>query len=135
MVTRLLSVWAAQCVDNLCKTAQFKNLLSYLFRLLVVISSPLITLYSDAHVCLLIFVSPAKHSDTKGSLCPSSVRPSVCPSVTLFCHTFHSYVSQAAHAFLGMLPLFFSSPEPKARVSYCHSAPSVVRPSVVVVCP
>ena len=24
----------------------------------------------------------------------------------------------------------FSSPEPKARVSYCHSAPSVVRPSV-----
>ena len=28
---------------------------------------------------------------------------------------------------------FFSSPEPKAQVSYCHSAPSVVRPSVV--CP
>ena len=27
----------------------------------------------------------------------------------------------------------FSSPEPKAQVSYCHSAPSVVRPSVV--CP
>ena len=26
--------------------------------------------------------------------------------------------------------LYFSSPEPKARVSYCHSAPSVVRPSV-----
>ena len=26
---------------------------------------------------------------------------------------------------------FFSSPEPKAQVSYCHSAPSVVRPSVV----
>ena len=26
--------------------------------------------------------------------------------------------------------LVFSSPEPKARVSYCHSAPSVVRPSV-----
>ena len=25
---------------------------------------------------------------------------------------------------------FFSSPEPKARVSYCHIAPSVVRPSV-----
>ena len=24
---------------------------------------------------------------------------------------------------------FFSSPEPKVRVSYCHSAPSVVRPS------
>ena len=28
--------------------------------------------------------------------------------------------------------LVFSSPEPKARVSYCHSASSVVRPSVVV---
>ena len=26
--------------------------------------------------------------------------------------------------------LVFSSPEPKARVSYCHSAPSLVRPSV-----
>ena len=26
--------------------------------------------------------------------------------------------------------ILFSSPEPKARVSYCHSAPSVVRPSV-----
>ena len=26
---------------------------------------------------------------------------------------------------------FFSSPEPKAQVSYCHSAPSVVRPSSV----
>ena len=25
---------------------------------------------------------------------------------------------------------FFSSPEPKAQVNYCHSAPSVVRPSV-----
>ena len=25
---------------------------------------------------------------------------------------------------------FFSSPEPEAQVSYCHSAPSVVRPSV-----
>ena len=39
------------------------------------------------------------------SVCPS-VRLSVCPSVTLFCHTFQSYVSQATHAFLGMLPLF-----------------------------
>ena len=27
-------------------------------------------------------------------------------------------------------PLVISSPEPKAQVSYCHSAPSVVRPSV-----
>ena len=26
--------------------------------------------------------------------------------------------------------IIFSSPEPKAQVSYCHSAPSVVRPSV-----
>ena len=33
-------------------------------------------------------------------------RLSVCPSVTLFCHTFQSYVSQVTHAFLGMLPLF-----------------------------
>ena len=38
-------------------------------------------------------VSPAKHSDTYGSL-----RPSV---------TLQSYVLQATHAFLGMLPLFF----------------------------
>ena len=37
---------------------------------------------------------------------------SICPSIILF------------------ICLFFSSPEPKARVSYCHSAPSVVRPSV-----
>ena len=28
---------------------------------------------------------------------------------------------------IGLCRLFFSSPEPKARVSYCHSAPSVVR--------
>ena len=28
--------------------------------------------------------------------------------------------------------LRFSSPEPKAQVSYCHSVPSVVRPSVNV---
>ena len=33
---------------------------------------------------------------------------------------------------LWFVSLFFSSPEPKAQVSYCHSAPSVVRPSVVV---
>ena len=33
------------------------------------------------------------------------------------------------HETFSILPLF-SSPEPKARVSYCHSAPSVVRPSV-----
>ena len=35
-----------------------------------------------------------------------------------------------AIAIAHLLPVF-SSPEPKARVSYCHSAPSVVRPSVV----
>ena len=29
-----------------------------------------------------------------------------------------------------ILRVVFSSPEPKAQVSYCHSAPSVVRPSV-----
>ena len=29
-----------------------------------------------------------------------------------------------------VLIILFSSPEPKAQVSYCHSAPSVVRPSV-----
>ena len=37
-----------------------------------------------------------------------SVCLSVCSSVTLFCHTFQSYVSQATHAFLRMLPLFLS---------------------------
>ena len=55
-------------------------------------------------------MSPAKHSGTYGSLCPVSVCPSVCLSVCLSgSHTFlvvkHSYVSQATHAFLGMLPL------------------------------
>ena len=30
----------------------------------------------------------------------------------------------------GFHVVLFSSPEPKAQVSYCHSAPSVVRPSV-----
>ena len=62
------------------------------------------------------FVSPAKHSGTKGSLCPVSVCPSVCPSVCLSSsHTIlvvmHSYVSQAIFAFLGMLPLCFTSPD------------------------
>ena len=32
--------------------------------------------------------------------------------------------------YISPLIYIFSSPEPKARVSYCHSAPSVVRPSV-----
>ena len=53
--------------------------------------------------CLIsmVFVSPRTNSDTKGSLCPSSVRLSVRLS-----HS-HSYVSQATHAFRGMLPLFW----------------------------
>ena len=46
--------------------------------------------------------SIATHRITFSVICRS-----VCPSVTLFCHTFQSYVSQATHAFLGMLPLFF----------------------------
>ena len=33
------------------------------------------------------------------------------------------------HPKTGLVLRLFSSPEPKARVSYCHSAPSVVRPS------
>ena len=54
-----------------------------------------------------VFVSPAKHSGTKGSLCPASVCMSVCLSVcacmrlsgrhTLLIVT-HSYVLQATHA-------------------------------------
>ena len=52
---------------------------------------------------------PAKRSGTYGSLCPASVRSSVCLSGS---HTFlvvtQSYVSQATHAFLGMLPLCFA---------------------------
>ena len=47
-----------------------------------------------------------------------SVHPSVCPSV---CHT--SYVFQATHAFLGMLPLFFYMPDevcPSVRKACKH---------------
>ena len=46
---------------------------------------------------------------------------------------FHSevkYLTRFWHLFGLTHFAFFSSPEPKARVSYCHSAPSVVRPSV-----
>ena len=55
---------------------------------------------------MAFIVSPAKHSGIYGSLCSASV----CLSVYLSgSHTFlivtHSYVSQATHAFLGMLPL------------------------------
>ena len=49
-------------------------------------------------------MSPAKHSGTYGSLCPGSVCLS--DSQTFLVVT-HSYVSQATHAFLGMLPLCF----------------------------
>ena len=41
------------------------------------------------------------------------------PPVLLYCWSYSNSAS------------VFSSPEPKAQVSYCHSAPSVVRPSVV----
>ena len=53
---------------------------------------------------IMFFVSPAKHSGTGITL--SGVCLSVCLSGS---HTFlvvvHSYVSQAIHAFIGMLPL------------------------------
>ena len=55
-------------------------------------------------VVFIIFVWPAKHSGTKGSLCPVSVRPSVSPVFTL--SFMHSYVWQTTHAFLGMLSLY-----------------------------
>ena len=51
--------------------------------------------------------SIATHRDhfvRRPSVC-LSIRPSVCLSVRLS-HS-HSYVSQATHAFLGMLPLYF----------------------------
>ena len=65
-------------------------------------------LYLSVHLFCLhsIFVSPAKHSCTKGSLCLAFVCLCVCLSSS---HTFlvvmHSYVTQGTHAFLGMLPL------------------------------
>ena len=94
--------------------------------------------------------------DVRLSVCPAvrpSVRPSVCPSVCL--STF--WLTSAFKFIRGHInqnrldtlhgnrpwwdllncdlslwpwPSLFSSPEPKARVSYCHSASSVVRPSV-----
>ena len=76
----------------------------------------------------LIFVSPAKHSGTKGSLCPVSVCPCVCLSHS---HTFlvftHSYVSQGTHAFLGMLPLSCVTREKKChlKITKFVSHPSV----------
>ena len=81
---------------------------------------------------MVIFVSPAKHSDTYESLSVVclSVRPSVRLSVCLSVRLSHpqSYVSQATHAFLGMLPLY-----------YCHWThsesnpyPSSVQPSAMI---
>ena len=63
------------------------------------------------HQSFCSFVSPANQSGTMGSHCPASVCPCYCLSVCVSdSHTFsvvaHSYVSQATHAFLGMLPLF-----------------------------
>ena len=67
----------------------------------------------------------------------------ICSNVeTILSWTCHVYIPFEFRTFLGtsillstnlnLRPFIFSSPEPKARVSYCHSAPSVVRPSVVV---
>ena len=73
-----------------------------------------------------IFVLPVKHSATKGSLCLVSVCPSVCVCVCLSgSHTFlvvtHSYVSQATHAFLGMLPLCFYPKNTKNLLDLCFN--------------
>ena len=72
----------------------------------------------------LYFVyGPAKHLQiTLSSICLS-----VCLFITLGFLWHHMQIFTAK--MVQVLP-FFSSPEPKAQVSYCHSAPSVVRPSV-----
>ena len=52
-------------------------------------------------------------------------RPSVCLSVRLshfVCHTFQSYVSQATHAFLGMLPLFLYKRHDVATSPSCKNS-------------
>ena len=46
-----------------------------------------------------------------------------------FCYAWYAATGHITGQGSILGPLF-SSPEPKARVSYCHSAPSVVRPSV-----
>ena len=56
--------------------------------------------------CLQSIATHRDHFVCHPSVCPS-ICLYVCPSVTLFCHTFQSYVWQATHAFLGILPLFF----------------------------
>ena len=54
-------------------------------------------------------------------------RPSVCLSV---CHTFQSYVLQATHAFLGMLPLFFPFDSFFPLDSFC---PRIILPLEIVI--
>ena len=45
-------------------------------------------------------------------------------------YNFCRQIIQSQPCYFLIYNFFISSPEPKARVSYCHSAPSVVRPSV-----
>ena len=55
--------------------------------------------------------------------------------VTIFGHLFvisYNVLIQISYFHAKKIQISLSSPEPKARVSYCHSAPSVVPPSVVV---
>ena len=61
-------------------------------------------------------------------LTKSSFSPNVHSNILMYCrrHCRHTHLFESCHS--GCL---FSSPEPKARVSFCHSAPSVVHPSVV----
>ena len=74
-----------------------------------------------------LFVVPEIQSTIKGSLIVPLL--SVCLSHFAFAGTI---CIPRNSCFMTL----FSSPEPKARVSYCHSAPSVVRPSVCLsVCP
>ena len=50
-------------------------------------------------------------------------------NLDIFASIYFCEFKQKVYRFIFVL-FIFSSPEPKARVSYCHSAPSVVRPSV-----
>ena len=51
--------------------------------------------------------------------------------ITLWTTTVPKSYANALQIMILQIFSFFSSPEPKAQVSYCHSAPSIVRPSVV----
>ena len=64
----------------------------------------IITLDCPRHIC--VACEAKRHIGITLSIVCLSVRPSVCLSVHLS-HS-HSYVSQATHAFLGMLPLFLN---------------------------